>query len=116
MSLTLGNPIIITGEMATSYKAQLAAAAPGGGVNNTSYGTLTTLKITKVLWHNPGAVGDTVTFGDPISGRTLLVLTCEVAGQSQIIDWTASPVLWSDFEMTQTGSGTGIIYVYNNNG
>ena len=57
MALTLGNPIIITGEMATSYKTQLAAAVPGGGINNTSYGTLTTLKITKVYWENPGSVG-----------------------------------------------------------
>lgn len=116
MALTLGNPIIITGEMATSYKTQLAAAVPGAGVNNGSYGTLTTLKITKVYWFNPGAVGDVLTFGDPITGKTLLTLRCEVANQSQIVDWTASPVIWEDFEMTQTGSGTGTIYVYNNNG
>lgn len=112
MALTLGNPIVITGEMATSYKTQLAAAAPGAGINNTSYGTLTTLAIKKVYWENPGAIADTVSFGDPLSGKVLLVLRCEVANQSQIIDWSASPVIWSDFEMSQTGTGTGTIYVY----
>ena len=116
MALKLGQPIEITGEMATSYKTQLAAASPNAGINNTSYGTLTVLKVTKVYWFNPGSVGDTVTFGDPISGKTLLALRCEVANQSQIIDWTADPQIWQDFEMTQTGSGTGTIYVWTNAG
>lgn len=116
MTLTLGQPLKITGEMATSYKTQLAAASPNAGINNTSYGTLTTLKISKIYWENPGAIGDVVSFGDPNSGLVLLVIRCEVANQSQLIDWSASPVLWNDFEMTQTGTGTGTIYVWTNNG
>ena len=112
MALTFGNPIVITGEMATSYKTQLAAASPSAGINNTSYGTLTTLTIKKVYWLNPGGVGDTVSFGDPQSGKVLLSLRAEVANQSILIDWTASPIIWGDFEMTQTGTSTGTVYVY----
>jgi hypothetical protein len=116
MALTLGNPIVVTGSMATSYKTQLAAAVPnagiygiagkGAGVITGSYGTLTALKIAKIEWLSPVTVGDQVNIGDPNSGLTLLNLVCEVALQSQIIDWTASPVLWNDFEIDRMNSGT----------
>lgn len=96
--------------MATSYKTQLAAASPAGGINNTSYGTLTTLKVEKVYWFNPLTVGDIVDIGDPVSGLTLLNLRCEVANQSQIIDWTSNPKLWQDFQIDEFSSGTLFIY------
>jgi hypothetical protein len=106
MALTLGNPLIITSSMATSYKTQLAAASPNAGKNNTSYGTLTSLLIEKIEWLSPVTVGDSIVIGDPQSGLNLLTLVCETALQSQIIDWTSNPKLWLDFEINQFSSGT----------
>ena len=94
------NPMVITGSLATSYKTATAS----------SLGTLRTLMIEKVYWENPLNVGDTITIGDPNSGQALLVLRCEVANQSQLIDWTANPKLWIDFEINAFPSGT--LYLY----
>jgi hypothetical protein len=94
------NPIIITGSLATSYKTQTAAGL----------GTLRTLIVEKVYWANPGTIGDTINIGDPISGLSLLALRCEVAAQSQLIDWTANPKLWQDFEISAVPSGT--LYIF----
>jgi hypothetical protein len=47
---------------------------------------------------------------DPQTGRTLIALRCEVAGQSQLVDWTAAPVLWRDFQAQTVGSST--VYIY----
>jgi hypothetical protein len=96
------NPMVITGSLATSYKAQMAGAG--------EIGSLFTLRIEKVYWENPGTIGDTITIGDPISGLTLLALRCEVANQSQLIDWTSNPKLWQDFEINSFPSGT--LYIY----
>lgn len=92
--------MVITGSMAQGYKASVAA----------SLGTLFTLKVEKVYWKSPVAQNDQVTIGDPASGLTLLNLNCESAGQSQIVDWTADPKIWRDFEINRFDSGT--LYIY----
>jgi len=86
--------------MAQSYKAAVAA----------TLGTLFTLRVEKIYWFNPAAIGDVVNIGDPISGLTLLNLRCEVANQTQVIDWTPNPRLWQDFEIDTFGSGT--LYIF----
>lgn len=116
----LSNPMVITGSMATSYKTQLAAAVPnagiygiagkGKGVITGAYGTLQTLIIEKIYWENPGTIGDSISIGDPLSGAVLLLLHCEVANQSQLIDFTSNPKLWQDFEIDAFPSGT--LYIY----
>ena len=106
------NPIIITGSMATSYKAQVAGGI-GAAPRNlpTGQGTLLTLVVEKIYWRNPASVGDTISIGDPISGLELANLRCEVNGQSQVLDWTANPKIWQDFEINSFPSGTLYIYV-----
>lgn len=99
------NPIVITGSMG-SYKAAIALAKGSGGLGN----TLTTLLVEKIYWENPITVGDGVSIGDPISGNILVVLRCEVANQSQLIDWTSNPKLWQDFSIDSFVSGT--LYIY----
>lgn len=93
------NPISLTTTQ-TSYKGAVAS----------SLGTLFTLRIQKVYWYDPNAVGDVVLIIDPGSGIELLRLRCETAGQSQVIDWTNSPKLWRDFACDQLDSGTVKIY------
>lgn len=105
------NPMVITGSMATAYKAALNAITsptPEGVLRG--LGTLRTLIIEKIYWFNPINVGDQVTIGDPQSGETLLNLRCEVANQSQLVDWTANPKIWTDFQIDVFSSGT--LYIY----
>jgi hypothetical protein len=99
MSNLAANPMLINGSV-TGYKTQTAAAL----------GTLRTLLIEKIYWENPVNIGDTVSIGDPVSGLVLLVLRCEVANQSQLIDWTTNPKLWQDFAIDSFPSGT--LYLY----
>lgn len=94
------NPMVITGSLAQSYKTSVAS----------QIGTLFTLVVEKIYWENPTNVGDQVLIGDPASGATLLNLRCETANQSQIIDWTANPKVWRDFEINTFNSGTLFIY------
>lgn len=93
------NPIILTGTQ-TSYKAAVA----------TSLGTLFTLKIEKFYWEDPITIGDQVVLIDPQSGAEKLRLRCEVAGQSQVVDWTAAAKLFNDFAVVQLDSGK--LYIY----
>jgi hypothetical protein len=104
------NPIVITGSMATSYKTQLAAAAPNAGKNNTSYGTLTSILIEKIYWANPAVAAQSITIGDPISGLTIAYLQCEVAGSAILLDWQSNPKLVQDFEINSFPSG--VLYIY----
>jgi hypothetical protein len=97
----LVNPVKIDTFMSTSFKAQTL----------TSLGSFQTLRVEKVYWENPANIGDIVTIVDPISGSALLPLRCEVAGQSQVVDWTPKPHLWSDFEVSQITSGTLYIWL-----
>src|SRR5277367_498496 len=92
------NPMVITGSMATSYKAQLAAAVPNAGIQNGSYGTLHTLLIDRIEWLSPATIGDTITIGDPVSGATLDKFVCETALQSQVHDFSPYQRIWTDFE------------------
>lgn len=86
--------------MTQGYKASVAS----------SLGSPLTLIVEKIYWFNPANIGDLVDIGDPISGLTLLNLRCEVADQSQVIDWTSNPRLWQDFEVGTISSGT--LYIY----
>ena len=99
-NLLTANPMVITAAMASGYKALVAS----------SLGTLSTLRIDKIYWENPLTAGDTVTIIDPQDSIAMLPLRCEVAGQSQVIDWSARPKLWRDFQVSQISSGT--LYIY----
>jgi hypothetical protein len=103
-NLLTQNPIEITTAMATKYKTATSTEAPAG------LGSFTYLLIEKVYWMTPVTIGDTVSITDPDTGNVLLNLRCEVAGQSQIIDWTAKPKRWRDFIVGQISSGTLWIY------
>jgi hypothetical protein len=94
------NPIILTGIMASSYKALVAA----------TLGTLFTLRIEKIYWRSPIVAGDQLLIVDPGSGNTLAHMRCENAQQSQVLDWNANPRLWRDFQVVQLDSGELEIY------
>lgn len=102
-NLYLQNPIVITSNMTQSYKS--LSNTVGSGL-----GSFTYLLIEKIIWESPVTVADKVLITDPDDGAVLLPLTCEVSGQSQIIDWTAKPKRWRDFEVSEINSGT--LYIY----
>jgi hypothetical protein len=94
-NLLTNNPIRIDTAMLTSWKAQIAA----------SNGTFYDLRIEKIEWKSPvTATTDTFSIEDQ-NAFNLLQGTCEVAGQSQIWDWTAKPKRWRDFTVNQISSG-----------
>jgi hypothetical protein len=93
------NPAVFT-TTSGSYKAAVSA----------SQGTFLTVLVEKIYFFNPNAVGDTALITDPNTGETLLRLRCEVANQSQLVDWTAKPKRWADFAVPELDSGT--LYVY----
>jgi len=102
----LVNPVIINSlPMAASYKAATATQGPAG------LGLFSYLRIEKVIWESPAAVGNIVAIKDPASGAILLPMTCEAAGSSPVFDWTAKPRRWSDFIVTNLDSGTLYIYL-----
>lgn len=96
----LQNPLVITAAMASGYKALTAS----------TLGTLRTVRITKIYWENPASVGDTVNIEDPSSLITIANLRCDTANISQVLDWTARPLLVADFQVSQISSGT--LYIY----
>ena len=83
----------------TSYKASVASVL----------GTLTTLKVYSVRWVAPSTVGHQFEIVDPQSGNQLLLMTCSVAGQDVIADWSAAPKLWVDFGVPIIQSGKAYI-------
>lgn len=93
------NPMVISGSV-TGYKTLTASAL----------GTLRTLIVEKLYWENPATIGDSFTIGDPISGLVLAAFRCEVANQSQLLDWTSNPKMWQDFAIDAFPSGT--LYIY----
>ena len=95
------NPMLLTGTMSTSYKAAVA----------TSLGTLTTLRVAQLRWFNPTLVDDQVLLTDPQDGSELLRLRCITAGQDIVVDWSARPHLWADFQAVQFDSGRLYIYI-----
>lgn len=103
------NPAIITGSLA-SYKTSLAAAVPGAGINNTSFGTLQTLIVERLKWSNPGN-SQTLSIGDPNSGEVLEFLRSDSSGDDVIVDMTSNPKLWDDFSVNAFAGG-GTLYVY----
>jgi hypothetical protein len=92
------NPVVVNTAMGSTFQASLPA------INQRPY-----VLVEKVLWETPASIGDTVSIVDS-QGNVLLPLTCEVASQSQIVDWSAHPKIWRDFQVTVLGSGT--LYVY----
>ena len=91
----ISNPILIDSPMTESWKMEVA----------NSLGSPLTLQIVKVEYYKPVTIGDTVTIVNASNGQNLLDFTCEVALQSQIVDFTAKPLLWSDFSVTRIDSG-----------
>ena len=93
----ISNPILIDTAFTEGWKAEVA----------TTLGSPLTLLVTKVEWLSPVTIGDKVIILDTSQLTTnLLDYTCEVALQSQIFDWTARPIRWRDFQVTQIDSGT----------
>jgi hypothetical protein len=103
------NPMVITGSL-PSFKAALAAAAPGGGIQNSSFGTLQTLIVERWKWSNPGT-SQTLSIGDPVSGEVLELLRSDSSGDDVIVDLTANPKIIDDFSVNSFAGG-GALYVY----
>ena len=101
MSNLFVNPIIITGDLATSYKTQMAATG--------KIGTLFTLVVERIRWVDPG-ISKTISIGDPLSGAVLFSAKSNTAGEDVDVDFTANPQLWQDFEINAFPSGT--LYLY----
>jgi hypothetical protein len=95
----LTNPIVLTATMGATFQASLPV------INQRPY-----ILVEKVLWESPVTPGDAVSIVDS-QGNVLLPLTCEVASQSQIVDWSAHPKIWRDFQVTTLTSGTLYIYL-----
>lgn len=93
------NPIVYTAA-AGSYKAAIAA----------TLGSPSTLLISKIYWFDPTTIGDQVLLTNPQSGQNIIRLRCEVAGQSQVVDWSTRPKLLQDFAIPQLDSG--VLYIY----
>jgi hypothetical protein len=91
------NPIIIN-SVQSSYKAATVS----------TLGTPSSLRVRKVYWWNPTAVGDQVIIIDPSNGKHWLDLRCEVANQSQFIPLSE---LWADFAVVEIDSGTLEIHI-----
>lgn len=97
------NPIVITGSMATSYKAQVAA----------SLGTLFCIKVERIRWVQAPATSS-ISIGDPASGLVLWAAANPSATAIDIDgDFTADPRLWRDFEINAFPGGTLYIYIRN---
>lgn len=94
------NPIHVEGVMATSYKSSVA----------TTQGTLITLLVTQLRWLDVGAVGDELLIVDPGSGQELVHEFVSATRSEIVVDWSASPRLWRDFQVVQIGSGRLDIY------
>lgn len=92
------NPIIITSALPLGWKAGTSA----------SLGTLFVLRVQRVEWFSPNAVGDQAVITDTQSGIEKLRFKCETALTSQII-----PVneLWADFAVPQIDSGVLKIFL-----
>src|ERR1700722_14331151 len=98
-----GNPIVITSNLA-SYKAAFLAAG---------LGKLNTLRIGKIEFLSTVAT-DTVSITDPLSGNILAVVAPLVtAGVPVTLEFEASPILWQDFSVaiTLTGTGNSALYI-----
>lgn len=94
------NPIIVTAAMANTWKQSVAA----------TLGAFYYLRIKKIYWLNPLNSGDTVFMVDA-AGVNIWSARCESANQSQLFDWTASPLRVSDFQISSISSGTLEIYI-----
>ncbi len=66
------------------------------------------LRVVKVYWFNPTAIGNAFTITDG-TGKVLIEGRCEVANQSQVFDFP-KPIRWKNFQVTVLGSGTLLIY------
>ena len=97
-NILVRNPIYVDSAF-TSYKASVASVL----------GVLFTLKVFQIRWVGPATVGDKLEIVDPQSGNQLLLMTCSVAGQDVIADWSAAPKLWVDFGVPIIQSGKAYI-------
>src|ERR1700733_8515732 len=101
------NPIVLTGSL-PSYKTALAAAVPNAGKNNGSYGTLQTLRGSKLRWVAPPA-SSTLSVGDPISGTILELMNSGTGGVDVVIDYYG-PVLVQDLSVDVWPGGSLLIW------
>lgn len=93
------NPIVLTG-VSGSYKAATAAVQ----------GTLNTLLVKKIVWEAPTTAADQVHIIDP-TGRTLYQQISPSTGVGDSQDFSARPLMWTDFSVIQLDSGTLFIYL-----
>lgn len=100
MSNLLVNPLVITATMASGYKASTLAAL----------GSFQYLLVEKLYWYKPVTPGDQCVVEELTAGNILAQFNCETANNSQLIDWTAKPKRWADFQVTKLDSG--VLYVY----
>jgi len=99
-----GNPIIITSNLA-SYKAAYLAAG---------LGKLNTLRVSKIEFLST-VTTDTVSVTDPLSGNVLAVVAPLITASVPVtLEFEASPILWQDFavSITLTGTGNSGLYIY----
>lgn len=91
------NPIIMTATLPLGWKAGILA----------SNGQYFPLRVQRVEWFSPTAVGDQVVITDPLNGAEKARFKCETALVSQLL-----PVneLWADFAVPQIDSGVLKIY------
>ena len=105
------NPITITGSL-PSFKTALAAAVPNAGINSSSYGTLQTLIVERIVWSTPGN-SNSLSIGDPNSGEVLELLRSDSSGDDVIRDLTANPKIWDDFSVNSfPNSPNATLFIY----
>lgn len=101
-TITRSNPISIASGVGVSanYNASLPQAQRH------------TLRVWKVEWFNPAATTDTFSINEATSNAIRLQGKCEVAGQSQVFDFSAQPLVLSmssDWNATVT---SGTLYLW----
>jgi len=92
------NPIIINALLPLGWK----------NATVTSLGQYFPLRVQRVEWFSPNAVGDQALIIDPATGAEKVRFKCETAGVSQLIPFNE---LWSDFAVVQLDSGVLKIYL-----
>lgn len=94
------DPVSLDTAMTGGYKAAVAS----------TQGSFIPLRVSKIVWHNPAAAGNTFQIADPTSGTVLFEAIAAVAGQDVVLDFNANPKVVRDFQLTQISSGTLLIY------
>jgi hypothetical protein len=67
------------------------------------------IRVTKIIWENPTAVGHTFHIIDPVDSNILLYGSCDVAAKDIIYAFD-NLATWKDFKVSQISSGT--LYIW----